>query len=251
MTPRSKKIAVVAAVALAGFAASVLTLGRSGKERSDNRDSDTLSAVPERRSSGADIPGGVSGQPSSEEVRRKRFRQKLRALGQKLRAGTSGEARKHERPSPEFLAMEQRDKERFTAAEKEEIDRLYEAGLDKADPASTVALSELIDKYPTSNRAGCAAMNLAARRLEQSNPEAAVFLLSTLVGNETKAVFASGEKVLPKAMLRLGMVKREQGDEAAAAALFDRLRTQFSDEEDSQGVPYGRRVDELFGEGIR
>jgi predicted negative regulator of RcsB-dependent stress response len=182
---------------------------------------------------------------------RKVTRSRLRELGRRLRERARVEAVEVSAAgsSADFLAAKKRDETAFTQEEREEIDRLYEAGMDEESPDSTAALVELIRKYPAANRGGCAAMNLAARYLKEGRTDAAIELLSTLIKNESDAVFANGEKVLPKALFRLGLIRQAEGETDEAAALFDRVRASFPEAEDSRGVSYSRLVDEALARG--
>ena len=53
-------------------------------------------------------------------------------------------------------------------------------------------------------------------------------------------MFASGERVLPKALFNYGLLQNDLGNSAAARAAWQRVLDEFDGETDSEGVLYSR-----------
>lgn len=138
-----------------------------------------------------------------------------------------------------YRRAEAADARRYSAQELARINALYRQGLDGRDSAEgAAALGQLMAQYPDSNRAGCAAMNLAATYLNDGEHKKAAELLSQLIASNSTAVFGSGERVLPKALLNYGMLENDLGNIQAARAAWQRILSELGDELDAKGVPY-------------
>jgi len=144
-----------------------------------------------------------------------------------------------------YLAAVQRDQQKYSPEELAEIEDLYQQGNDAIESAAgEERLRTLIERYPDSNRAGCASMNLGAVYLNGGLLEEAQQHLEMLVEQQNSAVFESGEAVLPKALLNLAMLHHERGESRAALDAWRRVLTEHPEARDAQGVAYARLVEE-------
>ena len=141
-------------------------------------------------------------------------------------------------------ARMRRDAETFTREELRAIEQLYQsANRNLRAPDSRDRLQEVIDRYPASNRAGCAALYLAQMSPE-SDREA---LLKQAIERHADAWYGDGTQVGPLARASLAALyeKQKRQDEARAAARV--VATETPDAVDHQGR---RIVDVLRGMGL-
>lgn len=148
-----------------------------------------------------------------------------------------------------YQAAMDRDRANHTTEEWQEINRLYSLGMrGLRQPEGREALESLIDRFPESNRAGCAAMNLASVLYGDGDHDAARAHLETLIEAESDAVFRNGERILAKALVMLGRVEQHEGRGEEAHALWSRVTEDFPNEEDARGVPYGQVAEQHLEE---
>jgi len=160
------------------------------------------------------------------------------------RAGPEREFEPHE----SFREAMGRDGRRYSPQECERIEDLYRRGNEGFDTSEgREALERLVESFPESNRAGCAASNLGAHYLNEGDLESAASYYGGLIEAGSGAVFENGEKVLPKALLNYGEVLRRQGDSEGADAAWGRIAEEFADEVDGEGIPYGDLARDRLG----
>jgi TolA-binding protein len=144
-----------------------------------------------------------------------------------------------EPPSPSFDAAVARDEQRLGTSTVRDIEASYADGLDRVHSVEgRLELRDLIDRYPGSNRAACAAMNLASVYLAEEDLDEALPLLERLVSPGTDAVFRNGSPVLPQALLAYASVEEARGDLDAARAAWQRVISEFPDARDQRGVSF-------------
>ncbi|MGV3516301.1 hypothetical protein [Luteitalea sp.] len=137
-----------------------------------------------------------------------------------------------------------RDLETFTREQLREIEQLYQrANRDLRAPESRGRLQELIDKYPASNRAGCAALYLAQM---SGDPDREV-LLKQAIERHADAWYGDGSQVGPMARAYLAMHYQQQKRQDDAAATARAIAVETPDAVDHQGR---RIVDVLKGMGL-
>lgn len=138
-----------------------------------------------------------------------------------------------------YARARQRDSERFPAAILQEIDRLFEDGqLAIRTEEGKAKLRELVDRYPASNRGGCAAMNLGSEYLEEGRLDEARRYLEPLVQGNSESVYSGGERVLVKALYDYGILMERMGQPALAQESWQRILVEFPSERDVHGASY-------------
>ena len=93
------------------------------------------------------------------------------------------------------------------------------------------ALSLLTEKYPKANRTGCAVLAMAQVKEGQEQ----IRLLKIIIQDYGTCYYASGVNVGAYARLYLGMRYKKDGEDDAAAKLFEALRTNFPHAVDHKG----------------
>lgn len=141
-------------------------------------------------------------------------------------------------------ARMRRDLDTFTREQLREIEQLYQsANKDLKAPESRGRLQELIDKYPASNRAGCAALYLA-----QLSPEAdREAMLKQAIDRHADAWYGDGTQVGPMARAYLAALYQKQQRQEEAAAVARAIATETPDAVDHRGR---RIIDVLRGLGV-
>lgn len=173
-------------------------------------------------------PGEGPGDPASQE------------LPHPPQAGGAGSGNPADhRTDPSFIQLRERDEQLLGRPAASEIEDLYGRGLADIDrDAGREQLRSIIDRYPYSNRAACAAVQLAWAYLDEGRWAEVVALLAGLVSPGTDAVFRDGGLVLPAALLAYGDALAAQGDLAAASAAWQRVLAEFPDRRDASGTTY-------------
>ncbi len=140
----------------------------------------------------------------------------------------------------DFVEAMASDGKRYGAGQLNEIDDLYRRGTEGVDSEDgRAALEELVEKFPESNRGGCAAANLGAHHLNNGDLESAADVLRGVIDLDSAAVFGNGEKVMPRALYNYGRVLERQGDSDGARAIWHRLRDDHAGDRDARGDSYG------------
>lgn len=137
-----------------------------------------------------------------------------------------------------------RDLETFTPEQMREIETLYQsANRNLRAPESRGRLQELVDKYPASNRAGCAALYLAQGAGDHDRE----VLLKQVIDRHADAWYGDGTQVGPmaRAFLASWYVKQKEQEEAVATA-----RAILADTPDAIDHQGRRLVDILKGMGL-
>lgn len=141
-------------------------------------------------------------------------------------------------------ARMRRDLETFTREQLREIEQLYQSvNQNLRAPESRGRLQELIDKYPASNRAGCAALYLAQISGEADRE----ILLKQAVERYADAWYGDGTQVGPMARAYLASFYQKQQRQEEAVATARAIATETPDAVDHQGR---RIVDMLRGMGL-
>lgn len=137
-----------------------------------------------------------------------------------------------------------RDLETFTREQLREIEQLYQsANQNLRAPESRGRLQELIDKYPASNRAGCAALYLA----QMSGDNDREVLLKQAIEHHADAWYGDGSQVGPLARAHLASLYHKQQRQDEALAVVRAVATETPDAVDHQGR---RIVDVMKGIGL-
>jgi len=146
---------------------------------------------------------------------------------------------------PAFAGARDQDRTRFGEAGERDIEALYAKGMDlTSDDGGLASLQKLVEEYPESNRAACAAQALAVQLAAEEKHAEVVKLLDPYVVAGTPAVYRNGRPVLV-AMLRSWALSQEalQRPDAARVAWL-RIVAQFPDEVDPMGRSYAEQARE-------
>lgn len=137
-----------------------------------------------------------------------------------------------------------RDLETFTREQLREIEQLYQsANQNLRAPESRGRLQELIDKYPASNRAGCAALYLA----QMSGDNDREVLLKQAIEQHADAWYGDGSQVGPLARAYLASLYQKHQRQDEAAVIARAVAAETPDAVDHQGR---RIVDVMKGIGL-
>lgn len=107
----------------------------------------------------------------------------------------------------------------------------YTANQDWKSEEAQKALALLTEKYPKANRTGCAVLAMA--QVKEGREQ--IRLLRIAIQDYGTSYYASGVNVGAYARLYLGMRSKKEGDNDAAALLFDELETDYPDAVDHKG----------------
>ena len=137
-----------------------------------------------------------------------------------------------------------RDLETFTREQLAEIETLYQsANRNLRAPESRGLLQDLVDKYPASNRGGCAALYLAQVAPESDRE----VLLKQPIERHADAWYGDGTQVGPMARAFLASLYQRQDRREEAIAAARAVASSTPDAVDHQGR---RIVDVLKGQGL-
>lgn len=126
-----------------------------------------------------------------------------------------------------------RDREMFSIEEMRQIEALYQsANRDMKAPGSRDVLRQLIEKYPRSNRAGCAALYLAVMTPEAADREKH-FL--DVVKNHADAMYGDGVQVGAMARAELVFMYTRNGRIAEAQKLAEEVDRLYPGAVDHRG----------------
>lgn len=124
------------------------------------------------------------------------------------------------------------DKQTYGEELFREIEKLYQsANKDLKSPGANGVLKSLIEKYPKSNRAGCAAQYLG----QHASGEEKENFLRTAIRDFSDCYYGSGVQVGAYARFYLGRHYMSQGMSQEATALFDEVRRDYPDAVTHQG----------------
>jgi hypothetical protein len=117
-----------------------------------------------------------------------------------------------------YAKRNEADSRKYTRAQLQDISRLYTL-------RQPEALKELIRKYPRSNRAGCATLDLATMSEGAERDQ----YLRTAIDKYGDCFYTDGVQVGAYARLLLGRSLNTQGDKEKADALFRQIKTRYPD----------------------
>ncbi len=146
-------------------------------------------------------------------------------------------------PSDRFLQAQKRDLDRFGPSELQRIEDLYAQGTRGIDTEEgRQALARLVEQYPESNRAGCAANTLAQVMHMDGDDEGAQRYADFLLQSSNPSVYRNGIPARADAMLLSGDLAAGRGDREAAKAAWQRVMTEYPDETDLEGQAFAKRA---------
>lgn len=118
------------------------------------------------------------------------------------------------------------DAQRYTKAQLDEIEQLYQPSNDRAQrgtPAVKASLEKLIATYPDSSRAGCAVLYLA----QWAQGEERERLLKEAAEKHADAFYGDGCQVGPYALFQLAAYYAGSGSPEKAKATYGTLRAKY------------------------
>ncbi len=126
------------------------------------------------------------------------------------------------------------DRARLSNQDFREIETTYQsANKDLRAPSARDALRQLVQKYPTSNRAGCAVLYLAQMSSGSEREE----YLTSAIANHGDAWYGDGVQVGAYARAQLASFYANSNRLSEALKLTDEVKTQFPGAVDHSGVP--------------
>lgn len=126
------------------------------------------------------------------------------------------------------------DRQTYTPEQLGEIEQLYQsANKDLKDPAALANLKTLIEKYPKSNRAGCAVMYLG----QFSKGDERAKYLELAIRDFSDCYYGDGAQVGPYARYYLAEQYRRAGHDTKARALYEEIRQLYPDAITHKGQP--------------
>ncbi len=127
-----------------------------------------------------------------------------------------------------------RDRQTFSADDLTDLESAYQLAKQEADPARhAAALRPLLEKFGSSNRAGCAVLRLA--RLT-TGPDRERWLQEAIV-NHSDTYYLDGTSVGAMARLQLAAEWAHAGRQPGAAQLRQEIEDLFPDATDHDGLP--------------
>ncbi len=112
------------------------------------------------------------------------------------------------------------------------LEELYQKGnANPRTPENQVFLKQVVEKFPKSNRAGCAALYLG-RYTKGDEQEK---YLELAIEKFSDCYYGDGTNVGGYARFILGMMKHQAGKQSAAKKLFEELRKDYADTTDHGG----------------
>ncbi len=124
------------------------------------------------------------------------------------------------------------DAEIFNRHDLNRIEKLYHAASrDWTSEEAAKAVAFLSEKYAKANRTGCAALS----RAQATNGDEQLALLKQAIEGYGGCFYPNGVQVGPYARLYLAMRHKRDGEDAAAARLFQEIRAAYPDAVDHKG----------------
>ena len=134
--------------------------------------------------------------------------------------------RNNRRNAEEMMA---RDSRVVSAREMSELEQTYQiANRNTRSPEAMEALKKVLEKWPKTNRAGCAALYLG----RWSQGEEQERYLKLAIDQYSKSYYLDGTSVGGFARFILGQIYKQAGKEADAKKLFDEIRKDYAEAED-------------------
>jgi hypothetical protein len=113
-----------------------------------------------------------------------------------------------------------------------ELETLYQKGnANPRTPDNQVFLKEVLEKFPKSNRAGCAALYLGRYTKGREQEE----YLKLAIEKYSDCYYGDGTNVGGYARFVLGMMEHQAGKQTAAKKLFEALRKDYAKTTDHGG----------------
>ncbi|MDR2863686.1 MAG: hypothetical protein LBV54_07445 [Puniceicoccales bacterium] len=135
-------------------------------------------------------------------------------------------------PRERATARFKEDAKIFSAEQRQEIERLYQAANRQLKtPEARENLKQLVKKYPKSNRAGCAVQYLG----QISSGKEREAYLKTAIKEHADCYYGSGVQVGAYARFYLADYYRKNGKAQEAEALYKEIRENFSDAVNHKG----------------
>lgn len=124
------------------------------------------------------------------------------------------------------------DSKEYRAREFAELEELYQKGnANPRTPENQEFLKQVLEKFPKSNRAGCAALYLG-RYTRGGDQEK---YLEQAIEKFSDCYYGDGTSVGGYARYILGMMQHQAGKQSAAKKLFAELRKDYADATDHGG----------------
>ena len=165
------------------------------------------------------------------------------AAGDRARKETPKTGRTYSGPREReaFEGRMDRDRQAFTVEEQVEIASLYRiARATWKHGDGMTSYEKLITKYKSSNRAGCAIIDLGYIREGEEREKC----FRAAIADHSDCFYGDGVQVGAEARFLLGKICRASGRTAEASRLFAELREQFSDAIDHHGNRYVDQIPE-------
>lgn len=119
-----------------------------------------------------------------------------------------------------------RDSKEYKREEFAALEELYQKGnANPRTPENQEVLRQVLEKYPKSNRAGCAALYLGQFSKDASESEK---LLELAIKDYSDCYYLNGTSVGAFARLLLGMKEKQAGHDTKAKKLFDEIRKDYA-----------------------
>jgi serine/threonine protein kinase len=124
------------------------------------------------------------------------------------------------------------DQSQYTQEQLNEVENLmYAADRNWGKPEATNTLQTMMEKYPGSDRAGCAELYLA----QMSQGDARASYLEDCINKYDDCFYGDGVQIGAYARFLLAQDYESQGDGQKARALFEEIKTKFPDAIDHTG----------------
>jgi hypothetical protein len=138
--------------------------------------------------------------------------------------------RNNKRKAQEMMA---RDSRLYSTKEMADLEQTYQiANQNTRSPEAIEALKKVVEKYPKSNRAGCAALYLG--RWTQGDEQEKYLKLA--VEKYSDCYYLDGTSVGGYARFLLGSLYNQTNKKTAAKKLFDEIRKSYEDAETHNGT---------------
>lgn len=137
--------------------------------------------------------------------------------------------RNNKRKAEEMMV---RDSRVVSPRDMNDLEQTYQiANRSPRTPEGIEALKKVVEKYPRSNRAGCAALYLG--RWTQGEDQERYLKLA--IDQYSKSYYLDGTSVGGYARVILGQLYKQAGKEAEANKLFDEIRKDYADAQSHSG----------------
>jgi hypothetical protein len=138
--------------------------------------------------------------------------------------------RNNKRKAQEMMA---RDSRLYSNKEMADLEQTYQiANQNTRSPEAIEALKKVVEKYPKSNRAGCAALYLG--RWTQGDEQEKYLKLA--IEKYSDSYYLDGTSVGGYARFLLGHLYNQTNKKTAAKKLFDEIRKDYEDAETHNGT---------------